>query len=78
MSAVRELIEETGHTMTVGNLTLLSGADARVSLPASKRHLVYVHMTSVHVPYVNTNLIRTTAKVEQVAIAWSTSHPNGT
>jgi ADP-ribose pyrophosphatase YjhB (NUDIX family) len=50
--AVRELFEETGLTLTVDDLTLLSGNHVRVSLPVGHHQLVHVFSASLHVPYV--------------------------
>jgi 8-oxo-dGTP pyrophosphatase MutT (NUDIX family) len=70
-AAVRELFEETGMTMAVQDLTMLSSADVRVPFLEGKYQLFYVYAESVHVPYVNANL-RTRAKVEQAVISQST------
>jgi 8-oxo-dGTP pyrophosphatase MutT (NUDIX family) len=75
--ALRELIEETGLTATVDDLTSsLSGNLVRVPLPAVQNKLVYVFSASVHVPYVVANL-RTLAKVEHDVNAHSNVHPDG-
>jgi 8-oxo-dGTP pyrophosphatase MutT (NUDIX family) len=55
-AAVLESFEETGLTMTVDDLTLLSGNHVRVPLPVGLYHLVHVFSESVHVPYVASNL----------------------
>jgi 8-oxo-dGTP pyrophosphatase MutT (NUDIX family) len=39
---VRKLLEETGLTLTLDDLTLLSDAPVRVALPEGQRKLVYV------------------------------------
>jgi 8-oxo-dGTP pyrophosphatase MutT (NUDIX family) len=46
---VRELLEETGLTLTLDDLTMLSDAPVRVALPEGQRHLVYVFSASIHV-----------------------------
>jgi 8-oxo-dGTP pyrophosphatase MutT (NUDIX family) len=51
-AAFRELLEETGLTLTVDDLTLLRDAPVRVALPEGQRELVYVFSASVPVPYV--------------------------
>jgi hypothetical protein len=73
-----ELSEETGLTLTVDDLTLLSSNHVRaVPLRAGKHEVVYDFAASVPVRYVNTNL-RTPTKVEQAANAHSTIHYDGT
>jgi ADP-ribose pyrophosphatase YjhB (NUDIX family) len=62
-AAVCELFEETDLTLTVDDLTMLSGVVVRVLLSASKKQLVYMYSAYVHVPYVNANP-RTPANVE--------------
>jgi 8-oxo-dGTP pyrophosphatase MutT (NUDIX family) len=63
--AVRELFEETGPTLTVDDLNMLSNNPIRVPLPKGKRQLVYVFSAFVPVPYVTSNL-RAPSKVEEV------------
>jgi ADP-ribose pyrophosphatase YjhB (NUDIX family) len=63
-AADRELFEENSLTLTVDDLTMLSGNPLRVPLPASQHKLVHLFSASVHVPYVIANL-RTPTKVEQ-------------
>jgi 8-oxo-dGTP pyrophosphatase MutT (NUDIX family) len=46
-TAVRELFEETGLTLAVDNLALLSGNHARVPLRSSQHQLVRVFSASV-------------------------------
>jgi hypothetical protein len=76
-AGVSVLFEETNLTLTVDDLTMLmTGVVLRVPLTANEFHLVYVYLASVLVPYVITNF-RTLAKVEQIAIAHSTVHPDG-
>jgi 8-oxo-dGTP pyrophosphatase MutT (NUDIX family) len=67
-AAFRELLEETGVTLTVEDLTMLSGVVVRVPLPDSKLQHVNGYLASVPVMYVNTNLW-TPTKIEHVAIA---------
>jgi 8-oxo-dGTP pyrophosphatase MutT (NUDIX family) len=45
---VRDLLEETGITFTLHDLTMLSDAPVRVALPEGQRQLVYVFSASVH------------------------------
>jgi hypothetical protein len=60
--------------LTVDDLTLLTGAPARVFLLLGEKHQhVYVYSAYVPFPYVNANL-RTPAKVEQAVVAQSTIH----
>jgi 8-oxo-dGTP pyrophosphatase MutT (NUDIX family) len=61
-AAVRELNEEIGLILTPDDLTLLSDAHVRVALPVGQQ-LVYVHTTSVPIPYVTIHL-RTPAHLE--------------
>jgi 8-oxo-dGTP pyrophosphatase MutT (NUDIX family) len=61
-AAVRELLYETGLTLTPGNFTMLSDNPARVSLLEGKHQLVCVFSAYVLVPYLKANL-RTIAKV---------------
>jgi hypothetical protein len=68
--AVRDFVEETGLTLTVDDLTLLSGGVVRVPLHDDKYQLVYVYGASVHVPHVSANL-RTLTKVDHVVISQS-------
>jgi 8-oxo-dGTP pyrophosphatase MutT (NUDIX family) len=75
-AAVRELSKETGLTLTVGDLTLLSSNRVRAPLHAGKHQLVYVFAASVPVPYVTAKL-RTPAKVCQAVTAKSTIHLDG-
>jgi 8-oxo-dGTP pyrophosphatase MutT (NUDIX family) len=72
-AAVRELHEETGLVLTPDDLTLLSDAHVRVTLPQG-RQLVYVYSATIHVMFATNNL-RTPAQVEQVVIAQSTINP---
>jgi ADP-ribose pyrophosphatase YjhB (NUDIX family) len=74
--AAREMFEETDFTLTVDELTLLSGAHVRDSLPGDKLQHVYVYLAYIHVPYVNANL-RTPIKVEHVVTAQSNIHHDG-
>jgi hypothetical protein len=67
------LFEETGLTVTVFDLTMLSGASFRVPLGGGKYQLVYVYSAFVDVPYINADL-RTPAKVEQAVTAKSIVH----
>jgi 8-oxo-dGTP pyrophosphatase MutT (NUDIX family) len=76
-ATIRELFEESGLTLTVNDLTLLSINYVRVPLLAEKHELVYVFAAYVPVPYVTDNL-RTLAKVEQAVIAQSTNHHDST
>jgi 8-oxo-dGTP pyrophosphatase MutT (NUDIX family) len=64
----RELFEETGLTLIVDDLTLLSSNHVQVPLPVAQHQLVHVFSASVHVPYV-TPTLRTHAKVELVVAA---------
>jgi 8-oxo-dGTP pyrophosphatase MutT (NUDIX family) len=73
---VRELLEEAGLTLTLDDLTLLSDAPVRVSLPEGQRQLVYVFSAFVTVPYVTTNL-RTPPKLEQVVTPQATTNSDG-
>jgi 8-oxo-dGTP pyrophosphatase MutT (NUDIX family) len=63
-AAVRELLEETGHTLTIGDFTLLSGKPVRAPLPTGNFQYFYVFSASIPAPYVTPNM-RTHAKVEQ-------------
>jgi ADP-ribose pyrophosphatase YjhB (NUDIX family) len=63
-ACVRELCEETGLTLIVNDLTMLSGRDVREQLPDCKTLHIYVYAVFVHVPYVIANL-RTQIKVER-------------
>jgi ADP-ribose pyrophosphatase YjhB (NUDIX family) len=74
--AVRELFEESGLTLTVLYLTMLSGAYVRVSLHEDKRQHVYVYSVSALVPYMNARL-RTPAKVEHATNNHSTIPHDG-
>jgi hypothetical protein len=73
-TALRKKFKETGLTLTVDYLTMLSGALVRVPLPDGKLQHVYVYSASVRVPYVNANL-RTQAKIEHAS--QSTLHHDG-
>jgi 8-oxo-dGTP pyrophosphatase MutT (NUDIX family) len=73
--AVRELYGETGITLTLDDLTLLSDAPVRVALPVGQQ-LVYAYSASFPVPYVTTHL-RTHAQLEQVVTARSTIDVDG-
>jgi 8-oxo-dGTP pyrophosphatase MutT (NUDIX family) len=75
-AAVRELFEKTGLTVTIDDLTLLSGNLVRVPLPAGRHQLVHIFSASVRVPYVTVSL-RTPTKVEHVVNPHSTIHPDG-
>jgi ADP-ribose pyrophosphatase YjhB (NUDIX family) len=75
-AAVRELHEETGLTLTPDDLTLLSDAHVRVSLPQGLQ-LVYVYSAYVHVLFATSHL-RTPGHVEQAVTAQSTINPDGT
>jgi hypothetical protein len=63
-------------TLSVDDLTLLSGKPVRVPIIAAKYHLVYVFSASVLVPYVIAYL-RTSAKVKQTVTAQSTINLDG-
>jgi 8-oxo-dGTP pyrophosphatase MutT (NUDIX family) len=65
---VREILEETGLTLTFDDFTLLSDAPVRVALHGGRRPLVYVFSADVPVPCVTSNL-RTLANLEQVVNA---------
>jgi hypothetical protein len=58
-----DLIEETGLTMNVDDLTMLSGVVVGIPSYQGKQELDYVYLASAHVPYVYVS-IRTLAKVE--------------
>jgi 8-oxo-dGTP pyrophosphatase MutT (NUDIX family) len=73
---VRELLEETGLSLTYDDLTLLSDAPVRIALPEGQRRLVNVFSAYVPVPYVTSNL-RTPAKLEQVVTTQSTINSDG-
>jgi 8-oxo-dGTP pyrophosphatase MutT (NUDIX family) len=75
-AAVRELHEETGLVLTPDDLTMLSEAPVRVTLPQG-RQLVYVYSASITVLF-STNNLRTPVEVEQVVTAQSTFNPDGT
>jgi hypothetical protein len=60
-------------TLTVDDLTLLSGNLVGVPLHASEHQFVHVFSASVHVPYVTAKL-RTPTKVEQDVTALSIVH----
>jgi 8-oxo-dGTP pyrophosphatase MutT (NUDIX family) len=75
-AAVRELREETGLTLTPGDLTLLSDAPVRVALHEGQQ-LVYVYSAYVPAPYV-TNHSRTPAQLEHAVTTQSTINPDGT
>jgi ADP-ribose pyrophosphatase YjhB (NUDIX family) len=75
-ASVRELFWEVGLTLTVDDLTWLSGNHIRVSLPASQHQLVHVFLASVHIPYAAADL-RTPAKVEQAVTDHSNFHRDG-
>jgi hypothetical protein len=64
-------------TLTVDDLTLLSGNPVRVLLPAGQHQLVYVFSAWINVPYGIADL-RTPAKVEQAVTAHSNVHYDGT
>jgi hypothetical protein len=70
---VRELFEEIDLTLTIDDLSMLSGNPVRVPLPASEYQLVHIFLASMHVPYVVANLC-TPAKVEQSATPQSKVH----
>jgi ADP-ribose pyrophosphatase YjhB (NUDIX family) len=74
-AAVRELHEETGLTLTLDDLTLLSDALVRVALPKGQ-HNVYVYSASVPVSFATSHL-RTLAQLEQAVTAQSTIYPDG-
>jgi ADP-ribose pyrophosphatase YjhB (NUDIX family) len=76
-AAIRDLLEETGITLTLDDFTLLRYNPVRVSLPEGKSQLVYVFSVYVPVPFVTTNL-RTLDKLEQAFSAHSTVNPDGT
>jgi ADP-ribose pyrophosphatase YjhB (NUDIX family) len=59
-AAVRDLLEETGHTLTQEDFTLLGNNPVQVSLPEGKQKLVYVFSASFPVAFMATN-IRTRA-----------------
>jgi 8-oxo-dGTP pyrophosphatase MutT (NUDIX family) len=73
-AALRELHEETGLSLTPGDLTLLSDAHVRVALLEGQQ-LVYAYSASILVPYVATHL-RTRAQLEQAGTAQSTVNPD--
>jgi 8-oxo-dGTP pyrophosphatase MutT (NUDIX family) len=73
---LRELHEETSLVLTPDDLTLLSDAPVRVALPEGQRHLVYVFLASVHVPYATTHL-RTLAQLEPAITAQLTIYAGG-
>jgi 8-oxo-dGTP pyrophosphatase MutT (NUDIX family) len=75
-AAVRELHEETGLVLTPDDLTLLSDALVRVTLPEGLQ-LVYVYSASIPVMFATNNL-RTPAQVEQAVTPQSTINPDGT
>jgi ADP-ribose pyrophosphatase YjhB (NUDIX family) len=75
-AAVRELREETSRALTPYDLTLLSDAPVRVTLPYGQQ-LVYIYAAYVSVPYA-TNHLRTPAQLEQVVTTQSTINPDGT
>jgi 8-oxo-dGTP pyrophosphatase MutT (NUDIX family) len=54
-AAIRDLFEETGLTLTVDDLTMLSNNLVRVPLLEGMRKLVYVFSAYVPVPYVTTS-----------------------
>jgi 8-oxo-dGTP pyrophosphatase MutT (NUDIX family) len=74
---VRELFEEIGITLTVDDLTLLSGAHFRVPLSGSQLYHVYVYAASVHVPFLSASM-RTPANVEQAVVAQPIIYHDGT
>jgi ADP-ribose pyrophosphatase YjhB (NUDIX family) len=76
--AVRELLEETGVTLTPDDFTMLTNKPVRMPLTEGKHQLVYVFSASFPVrPYVTANL-RTLAKVLKVVTAKSTINLDGT
>jgi 8-oxo-dGTP pyrophosphatase MutT (NUDIX family) len=75
-AAVRELFEEIGLTLTVDDLTLLSGNIVILPLCDGQYQLVYVFSAFVHVTYVTASL-RTATKVKQVVTAQSTIYLYG-
>jgi hypothetical protein len=72
---VRELLEETGLTLTLDDLTLLTDAPLHVALPRGRRQYVYVYSACIPVPYLIAHL-PTPAKLQLVAIAQSTINPH--
>jgi hypothetical protein len=75
-ATVRDILEETGLTMAVNDLTQLSGAVVRVPLHYGKYQLVYVYFVSVLVPYVNITLSKPT-HVKHYVISHSTVQADG-
>jgi ADP-ribose pyrophosphatase YjhB (NUDIX family) len=75
-AVVRELHEETGLVMIPDDLTVLSDAHVRVTLPQG-RHLVYVYSASVPVLFATSHL-RTPTQIEQDVTTQSTVSPDGT
>jgi hypothetical protein len=73
----RKLLEEASITLTVDDLTFLSGAHFRIPLSGNQLHHVCVYAGSVHVPYVIANF-RTLAKVEQAVVSQSVIYRDGT
>jgi 8-oxo-dGTP pyrophosphatase MutT (NUDIX family) len=65
-AAVRELLEETGLTLTPDDLMLLSDAPVGVALPDGQQ-LVYVYSASVPVLFATSHL-RTPAQLEHVVL----------
>jgi 8-oxo-dGTP pyrophosphatase MutT (NUDIX family) len=76
-SVVRELLEETGRTLTVDDSTLMTIACVRATLHGDKFQRVYVYSASVLVPYMTASL-RTPTKVEHTVSSQSTIHHDGT
>jgi 8-oxo-dGTP pyrophosphatase MutT (NUDIX family) len=76
-ATVRELLEETGLTLTRDDLIILSNNPARVSLHEGKHQLVYVFSVYVIVPFVAAN-IRTHTKLVQAVTTQSTINQDDT
>jgi hypothetical protein len=70
------LLEETGLTLTLNDLTVLSNNPVRVSLREGKHQRVYVFSASIPVPFAAAN-IHTPAKIVQDVNAQSTINHNG-
>jgi ADP-ribose pyrophosphatase YjhB (NUDIX family) len=77
-AAIRELFEESGLSLTVEDLTRLSGDHARVSLPSRQYELVHVFSAYVHVMYAFANLRTRTKVIVHAVIAKSIAHLSGT
>jgi ADP-ribose pyrophosphatase YjhB (NUDIX family) len=73
---VRELLEETGLTLTPHDLTVLSNNPVRVSLREGRHQHVYVFSASIPVTFAAAN-IHTPAKIVQDITAQSTINHNG-